>query len=365
MAAARAHRGLAAPPPGGSVAPLSALDADPDTAALPEESAPLPLSAAAKAGEGMRSFLRNVRISPHPRFCTHSDRPTLFSSDSLTCAFHPNAPDSIPQARAAVPSRFRRGTAASADTTTTTTTTAPPPAPPPRHIPIVELGETFGGVPSALCGALVALKAMETIRPEYHERLRQWATAEVGPPGLKAADGRSAEGYGKAFLVVGQEVRGQYMDYLRVSVEKAAAALRASCNVRALLKSLPADADPSAAFAPLLSAVRSASSELESGVGRSRVLVGLSRGLWDKAAAEVLLFLVDDCRENSSWRQRLHAGAAAEALGTEIAGRIRGALGGEGSSGGCCREEDVRPPEHARRVAALQSVSLSQSYSVY
>lgn len=89
------------------------------------------------------------------------------------------------------------------------------------------------------------------------------------------------------------------------------------------------------------------------------MLVGLSRGLWDKAAAEVLAFLVDDCRENSSWRQRLHAGAAAEALAAEVAGRVRGALGAE------AREEDVRPPEHARRVAALQSVSLSQSYCVY
>lgn len=111
----------------------------------------------------------------------------------------------------------------------------------------------------------------------------------------------------------------------------------------------------------MLSAVRKALAEIEAGCGRSRVLVGVSRGLWDKAAAEILAYLVEDCRENSSWRQRLAAGAAVEALGAEFAAQLHRALGHEIKAravlvpGGRTRTR-TRPP---RTILFCYSVTLT------
>lgn len=215
--------------------------------------------------------------------------------------------------------------------------------------PAAFVGGSFGGVPAPLAAALVALKAMETLRPDYHARLRRWAQA----------GGSRAEDFGRTFLVIGQEIRGQYMDYMLLAVDRAAGAMRTSCNIRGMLQSLPADVDAATAFTPAMEAVRCSMTEFERGVGRGRVLVGLTRGLWDGAAADVLSYLVEDCKENSSWRQRITAGAAVEALSATFAEVLQALLGHD------LKDDDLRPPEHAKRVTGLQSNNLASSFSMY
>ena len=208
-------------------------------------------------------------------------------------------------------------------------------------------------LPAELAAALVALKAMEAQRSDVHARLKRWATGGGGAP---------AEQFGKLFLVVGQELRGKYMDYLKLAVSRVADGVRRAVSVRQLLQSLPAEADPALAFAPLLSAVREAVESVERACGRGRAFVALTRGVWDALAQQVMLFLLDDCKENSSWTQRAAAAAAAEALAQLFGTLLSGQEGGLGHD---VREEDLRPPEHARRVADLQNLSLVSSFSMY
>jgi hypothetical protein len=208
-------------------------------------------------------------------------------------------------------------------------------------------------LPAELAAALVALKAMEAQRSDVHARLKRWATG---------GGGAAAEQFGKLFLVVGQELRGKYMDYLKLAVQRVAEGVRRTISVRQLLQALPAEADPALAFAPLLAAVREAVEGVERACGRGRAFVALTRGVWDALAQQVMLFLLDDCKENSSWTQRAAAAAAADALAQLFGTLLSGAEGGLGHD---VREEDLRPPEHARRVADLQNLSLVSSFSMY
>lgn len=228
MSSARPSNG-AAPAP--LRLPSLPLAEDPDTApAAPEDTAEAePPPAKGRMGWWLRTVrwlasfasLFAIRVA-QVSFAVKMELSRLVAAALLTfVSMH------HPQARAAVLTGLRRGPPQQLPAT-------PPPVPPPqpRHIPHAELGETFGGVPAALAGALVALKTMETVRPEYHERLRQWAQG----------DARAAAEYGKLFLVIGQEIRGQYMACLRLAVERAASSLKAACNIRALLLVRPSSA---------------------------------------------------------------------------------------------------------------------------
>jgi len=232
----------------------------------------------------------------------------------------------------------------------------PPPAPsPPRPPRTVSDGSAMlGGLPSCLAAALVALKAMEALRSDCHARLKRWATG---------GGGAAAEAFGTLFLVVGQELRGKYCDYLGLAVTKVADGMRKQgVSLRTVLKQLIPGSDVEAALAPLLSATRDTVAGLERACGRGRAFVGVTRGLWDSQAQAVLQFLLEDCKENSSWTQRAGASAALDALAATYASLLSGEGGALGHD---VREDDLRPPEHARRVADLQNLNLTSSFSMY
>lgn len=212
----------------------------------------------------------------------------------------------------------------------------------------------LGGLPSCLAAALVALKAMEALRSDCHARLKRWATG---------GGGAAAEAFGTLFLVVGQELRGKYCDYLGLAVTKVADGMRKQgVSLRTVLKQLIPGSDVEAALAPLLSATRDTVAGLERACGRGRAFVGVTRGLWDSQAQAVLQFLLEDCKENSSWTQRAGASAALDALAATYASLLSGEGGALGHD---VREDDLRPPEHARRVADLQNLNLTSSFSMY
>jgi len=220
----------------------------------------------------------------------------------------------------------------------------------------------LGGLPSPLAAALVALKAMESLRSDCNARLKRWA---------QGGGSASAEAFGTLFLVVGQELRGKYMDYLQLAVGKVAEwQKRSGHSLRSVLKSLPAprpgqaaeEGGLEAALAPILASTREAVGGLERACGRGRAFVGVTRGLWDAQAQAVMLFLTEDCKENSSWASRAAAAAAMEQLQTLYCAL----LSGDGAAMGYeVREEDLRPPETAKRVADLQNLSLDVSFSLY
>ena len=231
----------------------------------------------------------------------------------------------------------------------------PPPASPVRPPRTVSDGTAMlGGLPSCLAAALVALKAMEALRSDCHARLKRWATG---------GGGAAAEAFGTLFLVVGQELRGKYCDYLGLAVAKVADGMRKQgASLRAVLKQLVPGADVEGALAPVLAATRDTVAGLERACGRGRAFVAVTRGLWDSQAHSVLQFLLEDCKENSSWAQRAGASAALDALATTYAS----VLSGEGGAlGHDVREDDLKPPEHARRVADLQNLNLNTSFSMY
>lgn len=226
----------------------------------------------------------------------------------------------------------------------------------------------LGGLPSELAAALVALKAMEALRYECASRLKRWASGGPQEDGDAPPDGKpgSEPAFGTLFLTVGQELRGRYADLLQLAVRKAAEALGArGHSLRGLLKALPASGGApalDACLVPFNAAVRDAVGGMERGAGRGRAFVGLARGLWDALAADALKFLLDDCKENSSWAKRSAAGAALEALQAVFVDLLGGS---GGASAGDVREEDLRPPEHARKVADMQNLNLNISFSVY
>ena len=229
---------------------------------------------------------------------------------------------------------------------------APSPARP--HRTVSNGSAMLGGLPSCLAAALVALKAMEALRSDCHARLKRWATG---------GGGAAAESFGTLFLVVGQELRGKYMDYLQLAVAKVADGLkRQGVSLRGTLKQLMPGTDVEALLGPTLAATRDTVAGLERACGRGRAFVGVTRGLWDAQAQAVMQFLVEDCKENSSWAQRAAASAALEQLATLYASLLSGEGGALGHD---VREEDLRPPEHARRVADLQNLSLNTSFSMY
>jgi hypothetical protein len=240
---------------------------------------------------------------------------------------------------------------------------APPAPPPPQSLRATSDGSaSLGGLPSPLAAALVALKAMESLRSDCHARLKRWA---------QGGGSAAAEAFGTLFLVVGQELRGKYMDYLQLAVGRVAEwQRRGGVNIRAALRALPPvrpgvpadEASLEAALGPILAATRDAAAGVERACGRGRAFVGITRGLWDSQAQAVLTFLTEDCKENSSWASRAAAAAALEQLQHCYCSLLSGEGGALGYE---VREEDLRPPETAKRVADLQNLSLDTSFSLY
>eukprot|EP00897_Mesotaenium_endlicherianum_P005930 jgi/Mesen1/5365/ME000268S04563 len=203
------------------------------------------------------------------------------------------------------------------------------------------------GVPPQLGLMLNSIKRLlETLRPSCEASMRMWV---ANLPAEPTANGRAP--FGERLSEVTVELRAKYKNILQAIIEKICEDVHASraTYLKRILQDTKAQGgeDMSKRMQPLVGLLSDAVTQLDS-VLSVRVFVAVCRGLWDRQARDVLLFL-ENRKENMSWYKSSSAGIALEILDNTFASQM------QRLQGHALQEKDLEPPRSVLEARSMLS----------